>query len=220
MEIKGRGTKYKVSIGERYGRLIVKSEPRTSPSGHYNCDVICDCGVEKVANCRQLLLGGIVSCGCKRLEGQYVHGMFNSRQMCIYGHMKARCDNPREAGYSSYGARGIRYQESWKTFLGFWEDMKDGYEDSLELDRIDPNKGYSKENCRWVDHVVQCFNTRKRADNTSGKSGVSLNTRNGLWEVYINIHRKRHRLGFHKDLELAIHIREEAELKHYGFIKD
>lgn len=213
-------SKYKTEIGERFSRLIVKSDMIKSTDGHYRVEVICDCGNEKLAKVRQLIKGYVVSCGCKRLEGDYKHGMYNSRPMSIYGHMKSRCDNPSEAGYEEYGARGISYDEKWKTFQGFWEDMKEGYADNLEIDRIDPNKDYLKENCRWVDHVIQCFNTRKRKDNTSGKSGVSLNSKTGLWEVYINIHRQRIRLGFHEDLELAIHIREEAELKYYGFIKE
>lgn len=213
-------TKYKVQLGERFSRLEVISGMVKSKDGHYRCEVKCDCGNVKIATTRQLIKGLVVSCGCKRLEGEYKHGMYDTRPMSIYGHMKARCDNTKEAGYAEYGGRGIVYNPKWSTFLGFWEDMSEGYSDDLELDRINPNGNYTKENCRWVDHVLQCFNTRKRKDNTSGKSGVSLNSKNGLWEVYINIHRQRIRLGFHKDLELAIHIREEAELKYYGFIKE
>lgn len=213
-------SKYQVRIGERFSRLVVISDMQKSKDGHYRCEVECDCGVIKTVTVRQLIKGQVVSCGCKRLEGMYVHGMYNTRPMRIYGHMKSRCDNPLEAGFKEYGERGITYDEKWKTFSGFWEDMEEGYEDGLEIDRIDPNKGYCKENCRWVDHVIQCFNTRKRKDNTSGKSGVSWNQKQQAWEVYINIHKERIRLGFHEDLELAVHIREEAELKYYGFIKE
>ena len=213
-------SKYRVTIGERFNRLVVVSEMVKSLDGHYRCEVECDCGNIKTATTRQLIMGDVVSCGCKRLEGMYKHGMSNSRPMSIYGHMKRRCDTEKEAGYPSYGGRGISYPDKWKTFSGFWEDMCEGYSEDLELDRIDPDKNYSKENCRWVDHVLQCFNTRKRKDNTSGKSGVSKNSRSGLWEVYINIHRNRVRLGLYEDLELAIHVREEAELKYYGFIKE
>jgi hypothetical protein len=39
--------------------------------------------------------------------------------------------------------------------------MKDGYADDLSLDRIDVNKNYSKDNCRWVDNLVQSNNTTR-----------------------------------------------------------
>ena len=150
----------------------------------------------------------------------FVHGMHDSRPANIHRHMKRRCDAPKEAGYFHYGGRGISYDPKWATFKGFWEDMSDGYSDELELDRINSNGNYRKENCRWVDQTLQAFNTRKRIDNMSGKSGVSWDKRNGKWYAYINIHNKRHSLGMHEDLEFAIFLREEAELKYYGFIKD
>jgi hypothetical protein len=213
-------SKYKTEVGERFSRLEVTSEMMQSKDGHYRCEVKCDCGNVKIATVRQLIKGLVVSCGCKRLEGDYKHGMHDSRPMSIYGHMKARCDNENEAGYAEYGGRGISYNEKWSSFIGFWEDMQEGYSDDLELDRIDPYGNYCKENCRWVDHVIQCFNTRKRKDNTSGKSGVSFNKKRNLWETYISIHKQHIKLGYYQDLELAIHIREEAELKYYGFIKE
>lgn len=196
------------------------SEMMKSPSGHYKCEVKCDCGTTKIATVRQLVKHHVVSCGCKRLEGYYKHGMYNTRPMSIYGHMKRRCDTPNEAGYPHYGGRGIKYDTKWCTFEGFWEDMSAGYSEELELDRINPNGDYCKENCRWADQTLQCFNTRKRIDNTSGKSGVSWDKKSNNWYVYINIHSKRHNLGKYKDLELAIFIREEAELKYYGFTKE
>ena len=38
--------------------------------------------------------------------------------------------------------------------------MANGYADNLTIDRIDNNKGYSPDNCRWVDYVVQNENKR------------------------------------------------------------
>ena len=39
--------------------------------------------------------------------------------------------------------------------------MKDDYRDNLSLDRIDNNKGYFKENCRWTTQREQSNNTRQ-----------------------------------------------------------
>lgn len=95
------------------------------------------------------------------------HGMYHTRQYGIWAGMKSRCYNPNNETHKRYGAKGITLSEKWKnSFLGFWDDMKDGYKDNLTLDRIDNNKGYSKENCRWATWKQQAQN----------KKGVTLYT--------------------------------------------
>ena len=36
--------------------------------------------------------------------------------------------------------------------------MANGYQDNLTIDRIDNDKGYSPDNCRWVDMKIQSNN--------------------------------------------------------------
>ena len=64
--------------------------------------------------------------------------------------MKTRCTNTNVPNYDRYGGRGITYNPKWETFGGFWEDMEEGYSDEYEIDRIDVDKGYYKENCQWI----------------------------------------------------------------------
>ena len=45
-------------------------------------------------------------------------------------------------------------------FLNFWEDMGDDFDESLELDRIDPHGDYEPHNCRWTTRLVNVNNTR------------------------------------------------------------
>jgi len=73
--------------------------------------------------------------------------------------MKGRCagNDPRRKRY--YSDRGIDLCEKWESFEGFLADMGDR-PPGTSLDRIDNNKGYYKENCRWVTHKTQCRNRR------------------------------------------------------------
>jgi len=75
--------------------------------------------------------------------------------------MMTRCYNPRAVNYLDYGARGIDICPLWKTsFSYFYNDMLGSYRPGLEIDRIDNNKGYTPENCRWVTRAENCRNTR------------------------------------------------------------
>ena len=47
-----------------------------------------------------------------------------------------------------------------QAFLNFWEDMAEDFDETLMIDRINPNLGYSPDNCRWVDAKVSGNNKR------------------------------------------------------------
>lgn len=71
--------------------------------------------------------------------------------------IKYRCNCPTSQDYHLYGARGIKVCEEWsnnsKSFIK-WA-LENGYEEGLTIDRIDVNKGYSPDNCRFVNMTVQ-----------------------------------------------------------------
>jgi hypothetical protein len=52
--------------------------------------------------------------------------------------------------------------DEWKNnFQAFYDwAMLNEYQDNLELDRIDNDKNYSPDNCRWVTHKENCNNRR------------------------------------------------------------
>lgn len=95
----------------------------------------------------------------------YRHGMAHTRLDHIYKHMKSRCTNPNDIGYKDYGGRGIVVCEEWladKTKFFEWS-LKNGYSDNLTIDRINNDKGYSPDNCRWTSFNVQANNKRNSA---------------------------------------------------------
>ena len=71
--------------------------------------------------------------------------------------MVARCNNPKRKDYSRYGGRGIKVCERWLKLESFIDDM--GVRPpNKSLDRIDNNKGYCKDNCRWATKYEQVRN--------------------------------------------------------------
>jgi hypothetical protein len=75
--------------------------------------------------------------------------------------IKGRCLNPNHRDYQKYGGRGITMCDAWaNSYEQFAADM--GPRPSLKhsVDRIDNDKGYYKENCRWATQKTQNRNRR------------------------------------------------------------
>lgn len=134
--------------------------------------------------------------------------------------MKQRCTNPKTTNFEIYGGRGITYAAEWEDFQKFYEDMKEGFQDDLELDRIDVHGNYCKENCRWVTHNENNFNKTIQCNNFTGKTGVCFSEKIGKYRAYITIDGKQKSLGTHYRLEDAIARRKEAEIKYYGYERE
>lgn len=88
------------------------------------------------------------------------HGMSDTRIYNIWEGMKKRCNNPHSIRYRNYGGRGITYDDRWERFENFYEDMKEGYEDHLTLDRKEIDGNYTKDNCRWATEKEQSYNKK------------------------------------------------------------
>jgi hypothetical protein len=130
--------------------------------------------------------------------------------------MIRRCQKPNTAGYDLYGGRGIRVCERWLDFNAFREDMgeRPGLEYSLE--RVDNNRDYEAENCRWATATEQQRHKRRQRNNTSGVTGVSWNITERKWMAFIVVNHRLINLGRFSNVDDAATARKVAEQQH-GF---
>lgn len=140
-----------------------------------------------------------------------LHGWKGTPTYNAWQNMKRRCDDRNRPNFNDYGGRGITVCERWlHSFSNFLDDMGEKPE-NLTLDRIDNDKGYFPENCRWATVSQQNFNQRVRKDNTQGVKGVSFSKREGKFKAYINRKGVQIFLGTFENIELAKRARLVAE---------
>jgi hypothetical protein len=78
----------------------------------------------------------------------------------VWDTMKQRCTNTNNHKYKDYGARGITYEPRWAKYNNFISDMGHRPTPKHQLERVNNNEGYSKNNCIWALPVVQAMNRR------------------------------------------------------------
>lgn len=157
--------KVKDIVGEKYGRLtVVKFYGIKNHKAMFEC--ICECGNTTIAQGQLLRRGTTKSCGCllreTREKCRKTHGMTDTHLYGVWCTMKSRCHNPKSQRYELYGGRGIEVCEEWRnSFETFYEwAIANGYKDGLTIDRIDVDKDYRPDNCRWAT-VKQQQNNRR-----------------------------------------------------------
>ena len=162
---------YKSLIGNRYGKLTVIAREPEKKTRHIYYSCKCDCGRMTSVRGDKLENGQAISCGCARRRRSEAYIEPEERRLYnVYISMRQRCNNPNVKEYPNYGGRGISVCEEWNKSRGFtafreWA-MANGYNPAAEygectLDRIDVNKSYSPENCRWIPTSRQGTNTTR-----------------------------------------------------------
>jgi hypothetical protein len=86
------------------------------------------------------------------------HGMCNTSTYSVWENMWQRVRNPKRYAAHRYIGRGITVCSRWKLFENFLVDMGER-PPGLSLDRIDNDKGYSPDNCKWSTQAEQFHNS-------------------------------------------------------------
>jgi hypothetical protein len=102
-------------------------------------------------------------------------GLSRTRLYRIWADMKTRCFNENCDYYKDYGSRGITVYKPWMDFINFrdWA-LKNGYQENLEIDRIDVGGNYEPNNCRFVTEKEQTINRRVTRWYTIGNKTLCL----------------------------------------------
>lgn len=175
--------------GQRFGRwLVIGPVENRGKKKYWFCR--CDCGTEKFVNHGNLRTGCTQSCGCLRREllgnRQRIHGMSGTPEYLTWLRMKQRCYDENSTRYEDWGGRGIKVCDHWRhSFENFFSDMGKKPSPEHSLDRIDNDKGYSPENCRWASPKEQSRNSRRNRYLTH--NGMTL--RLGEWVKQTGLNR-------------------------------
>lgn len=196
--------------GKKFGRLTVIRYDGHSKSNKRTWLCECECGNNVVVIGSHLVNGNTRSCGCLKDEltskRHKTHGHTIDRKISPTYHtwagMIARCSNVNHASYRLYGAIGITVCDRWLKFENFLSDMGEKPK-GTSIDRINPSKGYFKDNCRWATDSQQAINKKSIPKLTY--CGISKSYQE--WAEFLNISsaniRARLRLGWTIDEALG-----------------
>ena len=96
------------------------------------------------------------------------HGQSKTKLYGVWEGIKRRCLNKNDKYYFNYGGRGIDICNEWIKFSPFMKwSLLNGYKEGLQIDRIDNNKGYYPNNCRFVIRKINQNNMRNNVKITA-----------------------------------------------------
>jgi hypothetical protein len=158
-----------IKSGDRFGRLVAVKDDGIRSGRHYWI-FLCDCGTIKTICASSVKNNSVRSCGCMHLErcksglNRIKHGDARvghvTRLHGIWRGMLKRCYTKTSPSYNRYGGRGIRVCDEWvNNYVAFRDwSFNNGYNEKLTIDRIDNDKDYSPENCKYSTEKEQARN--------------------------------------------------------------
>lgn len=192
--------------GIKYNNLLVIQRVENSKSGKPRWKCLCDCGNYAIVDSYNLKYGEVKSCGCLRKKNaKKTHGFSKTRLYREWAGIIQRCENKNHKSYNNYGKRGIKICDEWRNNFENFRDwsIKNGYKDNLTIDRIDIDKNYSPNNCRWITKGEQAKN--RSCNYNIEYMGKKQNLQDWCTELnldYKRMHNRINKLGW--DFEKAI----------------
>jgi transcription elongation factor Elf1 len=194
-------------VGETWLGKYNISNTQNYSFGVFECQF---CNKEFVSRVAQIKNKHTQSCGCQIGQKHKIHGLHSHKLYKTWQNLIQRCNNPKRKDYKDYGGRGITVCEEWldvTIFIAWCESTHPNME-GYTLDRIDNDKGYNPENCRWVDRSTQSINQRIQKNNKSGVVGVHYYKGNVKWVAYISVTNTRKHIGYFDSIEEAVQARD------------
>lgn len=127
---------------------------------------VCDCGNLVTTTVSHVKSGSTTSCGCKgkekAIKSNTKHGLRKHPTYGVWRGIRERCNRSSNSSFKDYGGRGIKVCVEWNNdFQPFFEwAIANGYNQGLQIDRIDNNGDYCPDNCRFVTQKVNQNNKR------------------------------------------------------------
>ena len=158
-------------VHNRFSKLLVLGRAtNVGKKTAWSC--LCDCGNISIVTTNNLVAEKTKSCGCRKKEASAAkgkanarHNMTNSPTWVSWSAMVYRCTNKNGKQYSTY--KGMLCDD-WINFEKFYKDMGERPL-NYSIDRINVEKGYSLDNCRWASSKTQQNNkTNTRYLNIDG----------------------------------------------------
>ena len=162
-----------------FGRLKVIKNIGTNKYGYELWECLCECGNTAIITSRNLISGHTKSCGCYSYEckkdksikyRKYAISCKNDRLYRLYRGIIQRTTILRKDNHNhTYIEKNIKMCDEWRNDFNKFKEwaLANGYDYSKNaneqtIDRIDNNKGYCPENCRFISRKENNQNVHKK----------------------------------------------------------